>query len=159
MPSRVRELGIVPGTLPTGPLNAITDVPGVLIGHTTIDDRADLHTGVTAIVPPGFSTGLPAAIAVGNGYGKLVGSTQVDELGLLETPILLTGTLSVFRVADALVTWLLERDPDATSMNPMVGETNERTPPAARVAMISGPIETTTNIRPVNAAAAPPTTR
>jgi D-aminopeptidase len=125
MPSRVRELGIVPGTLPTGPLNAITDVPGVLIGHTTIDDGADLHTGVTAIVPPGFSTGLPAAIAVGNGYGKLVGSTQVDELGLLETPILLTGTLSVFRVADALVTWLLERDPDATSLNPVVGETND----------------------------------
>jgi D-aminopeptidase len=125
MPSRARTLGIIPGTLPTGPLNAITDVPGVLVGHTTLDDGADLHTGVTAIVPPGFSTGLPAAIAVGNGYGKLVGSTQVNELGVLETPILLTGTLSVFRVADALVTWLLERDPTATSLNPLVGETND----------------------------------
>jgi D-aminopeptidase len=128
--------------LPTGPLNAITDVPGVLVGHTTLDDGAEVHTGVTAIVPPGFrdaapgpggspgpgrSPGvrLPAAIAVGNGYGKLVGSTQVDELGVLETPILLTGTLSVFRVADALVTWLLDRDPVATSLNPVVGETND----------------------------------
>ncbi|TDU91900.1 D-aminopeptidase [Kribbella voronezhensis] len=138
MPTRVRSLGIVPGSLETGPLNAITDVAGVLVGHTTIDDGADLHTGVTAIVPPGFGGGtagsrggsaalgaLPAAIAVGNGYGKLVGSTQVDELGVLETPILLTGTLSVFRVADALVSWLLERDPEATSLNPVVGETND----------------------------------
>ena len=159
MPIRARSLGIIPGTLPTGPLNAITDVPGVLVGQTTLDDGADIHTGVTAIVPPGFSSkgpgsgrgtaddssagapgsgrgtadgrsagrreGLPAAVAVGNGYGKLVGSTQVDELGVLETPILLTGTLSVFRVADALVSWLLERDPDATSLNPVVGETND----------------------------------
>src|SRR5689334_20788894 len=96
MPARVRELGIVPGSLPTGSLNAITDVPGVLVGQTTIDDGADLHTGVTAILPPSLSA-VPAAVAVGNGYGKLVGSTQVDELGVLETPILLTGTLSVFR--------------------------------------------------------------
>jgi D-aminopeptidase len=125
MPSRVRELGIVPGTLPPGPLNAITDVPGVRVGQTTIDDGVELHTGVTAIVPDGFAAGLPAAIAVGNGYGKLVGSTQVDELGVVETPILLTGTLSVFRVADALLTWLLDRDPAATSLNPVVGETND----------------------------------
>jgi len=111
--------------LPTGPLNAITDVPGVRVGQTTIDDGGDLHTGVTAIVPDGFAAGLPAAIAVGNGYGKLVGSTQVDELGVLETPVLLTGTLSVFRVADALLTWLLDRDPAATSLNPVVGETND----------------------------------
>lgn len=121
---RVRELGVIPGTLPTGPLNAITDVPGVRVGQTTISE-GDLHTGVTAIVPAGFEAGLPAAIAVGNGYGKLVGSTQVDELGVLETPILLTGTLSVFRVADALLTWLLDRDPTATSLNPVVGETND----------------------------------
>ena len=125
MPSRVRELGVVPGSLPTGPLNAITDVPGVRVGQTTIDDGGDLHTGVTAIVPDGYAAGLPAAIAVGNGYGKLVGSTQVDELGVLETPVLLTGTLSVFRVADALLTWLLDRDPTATSLNPVVGETND----------------------------------
>jgi D-aminopeptidase len=125
VPSRVRELGIVPGTLATGPLNAITDVPGVLVGQTTLDDGNELHTGVTAIVPAGFATGLPTAVAVGNGYGKLVGSTQIDELGVLETPILLTGTLSVFRVADALLTWLLDRDPTATSLNPVVGETND----------------------------------
>ncbi|ADB34144.1 peptidase S58 DmpA [Kribbella flavida DSM 17836] len=137
MQLRARDLGVVPGTLPTGPLNAITDVPGVLVGHTTLDDGADLHTGVTAIVPTpsagaGTSatawspqTALPAAVAVGNGYGKLVGSTQVDELGRLETPILLTGTLSVFRAADALLTYLLDRDSAATSLNPVVGETND----------------------------------
>ncbi|WP_328327182.1 P1 family peptidase [Kribbella sp. NBC_00382] len=128
---RIRALGVVPGTLPTGRLNAITDVPGVLVGHTTLA-TGPINTGVTAIVPPGYADGaagyaggLPAAIAVGNGYGKLVGSTQVDELGVLETPVLLTGTLSVFRVADALVSWLLARDPDAISLNPVVGETND----------------------------------
>ncbi|WBQ07284.1 P1 family peptidase [Kribbella sp. CA-293567] len=121
---RIRSLGVTPGSLPTGRLNAITDVPGVLVGQTTLAD-GDLNTGVTAIVPPGFATGVAAAVAVGNGYGKLVGSTQVDELGVIETPILLTGTLSVFRVADALLTWLLDRDPTATSLNPIVGETND----------------------------------
>lgn len=123
-PRRVRDLGITIGTLPTGPLNAITDVPGVRVGQTTISS-GDLHTGVTAIVPSSAADGLPAAVAVGNGYGKLVGSTQVDELGVIETPILLTGTLSVFRVADALLTWLLDRNPRATSLNPVVGETND----------------------------------
>lgn len=121
---RIRALGVVPGTLPPGPLNAITDVPGVLVGHTTLAGGS-VNTGVTAIVPPGYAGGLPAAIAVGNGYGKLVGSTQVEELGVLETPVLLTGTLLVFRVADALLTWLLARDPDAISLNPVVGETND----------------------------------
>jgi D-aminopeptidase len=123
-PRRVRDLGVTVGTLPPGPLNAITDVPGVRVGQTTIS-TGDLHTGVTAIVPDGYADGLPAAVAVGNGYGKLVGSTQVDELGVIETPVLLTGTLSVFRVADALLTWLLDRDPKATSLNPVVGETND----------------------------------
>ncbi|MGW1346309.1 P1 family peptidase [Kribbella sp. NPDC002412] len=123
-PRRVRDLGIAMGTLPTGPLNAITDVPGVRVGQTTIS-AGDLRTGVTAIVPSSYADGLPAAVAVGNGYGKLVGSTQVDELGVIETPILLTGTLSVFRVADALLTWLLDRNPRATSLNPVVGETND----------------------------------
>jgi D-aminopeptidase len=123
-PRRVRDLGVVVGTLSPGPLNAITDVPGIRVGQTTISS-GDLNTGVTAIVPDGYGDGLPAAVAVGNGYGKLVGSTQVDELGVVETPILLTGTLSVFRVADALLTWLLERDPRATSLNPVVGETND----------------------------------
>jgi len=120
----VRELGVVVGTLDTGPLNAITDVPGVRVGQTTITGDG-LNTGVTAIVPDGWAETLPAAIAVGNGYGKLVGSTQVDELGVIETPILLTGTLSTFRVADALLTWLLDRNPRATSLNPIVGETND----------------------------------
>ncbi|TCC09825.1 P1 family peptidase [Kribbella soli] len=123
-PRRVRELGVVVGTLPTGPLNAITDVPGVRVGQTTITGDG-LNTGVTAVVPDGWAETLPAAIAVGNGYGKLVGSTQLDELGVIETPILLTGTLSTFRVADALLTWLLDRDPRATSLNPIVGETND----------------------------------
>ncbi|MGC4939650.1 P1 family peptidase [Kribbella sp. DT2] len=124
MQTRARDLGVVIGSLPTGALNAITDVPGVRVGQTTIDD-GDLHTGVTAIVPADVTAGLPAVVAVGNGYGKLVGTTQVDELGRLETPILLTGTLSVFRAADALLTYLLDRDPKATSLNPVVGETND----------------------------------
>jgi D-aminopeptidase len=123
VPRRVRELGVVVGQLPPGPLNAITDVPGVRVGQTTLAGDG-LNTGVTAIVPDGYAETLPAAVAVGNGYGKLVGSTQVDELGVLETPILLTGTLSTFRVADALLTWLLERSP-ATSLNALVGETND----------------------------------
>ncbi|WP_083750871.1 P1 family peptidase [Kribbella sp. ALI-6-A] len=125
MQTRARDLGVVTGTLPTGELNAITDIPGILVGHTTLGNGNDLHTGVTAIVPAGVTSGLPAAVAIGNGYGKLVGSTQLDELGLLETPIVLTGTLSVFRAADALLTYLLDRDPQATSLNPVVGETND----------------------------------
>ena len=123
-PRRVRELGVVVGTLATGPLNAITDVPGVRVGQTTITGDG-LNTGVTAIVPDGWERTLPAAVAVGNGYGKLIGTTQVDELGVIETPILLTGTLSTFRVADAFLTWLLDRNPRATSLNPIVGETND----------------------------------
>ncbi|GAA3106348.1 P1 family peptidase [Kribbella aluminosa] len=115
---------MVVGTLPTGSLNAITDVPGVRVGQTTITGDG-LNTGVTAIVPDGWEATLPAAVAVGNGYGKLIGTTQVDELGVIETPILLTGTLSTFRVADAFLTWLLDRDPRATSLNPIVGETND----------------------------------
>ncbi|MEU8264892.1 P1 family peptidase [Micromonospora sp. NPDC048999] len=125
---RARDLGIVVGALPTGPHNAITDVPGVLVGHTTIDNGADLHTGVTAVVPSQLGPGrwaLPAAVYTGNGYGKLVGSTQVGELGVLESPIVLTGTLSVFRAADALLTYLMNRRPDGLSFNPLVGETND----------------------------------
>ncbi|MER7361535.1 P1 family peptidase [Nonomuraea wenchangensis] len=123
---RARSLGVVVGALPTGPLNAITDVPGVLVGHTTVDDGADLHTGVTAIVPESLAGGgLPAAVHTGNGYGKLVGSTQVDELGVLESPVVLTATLSVFRAADAVLTYLMGRRPDGVSFNPLVGETND----------------------------------
>ncbi len=124
---RARDLGIVVGVLPTGQHNAITDVDGVLVGHTTIDDGAGLHTGVTAIVPAQLAArrSLPGAVEVGNGYGKLVGSTQVGELGVLESPVVLTGTLSVFRAADAVLTYLMAGHPDGMSFNPLVGETND----------------------------------
>ncbi len=129
-PRRVRELGILVGSLPTGPLNAITDVPGVRVGHTTIVDPPRLHTGVTAVVPDaldGDRRSLPCGLFVGNGFGKLVGATQVAELGEIETPILLTATLSAFRAADALVTHVLA-DPghqETRTLNPVVGETND----------------------------------
>ncbi|KAB8188461.1 S58 family peptidase [Nonomuraea phyllanthi] len=125
---RARALGIVVGALPTGHLNSITDVEGVLVGHSTIDNGADLHTGVTAVVPTQLTAarpGLPAAVHTGNGHGKLIGSTQMDELGVLESPIVLTATLSAFRAADALLTYLMARHPDGLSFNPLVGETND----------------------------------
>ncbi|KQN99538.1 aminopeptidase [Stenotrophomonas sp. Leaf70] len=118
------------GTLPTGPRNAITDVAGVGVGHATLNEGTRLHTGVTAILPHAgnlYRQRVPAAIVVGNGYGKLAGITQVQELGELETPILLTGTLSTWKVADATVDWLL-RQPgmeQVRSINPVVGETND----------------------------------
>jgi D-aminopeptidase len=127
---RLRDLGISIGRHPTGPLNAITDVAGVRVGHATVRDGERFHTGVTAVLPQGgnlFRAKVPAAIVVGNGFGKLAGSTQVQELGTLETPILLTGTLSVPRVADALITYMLELpgNEDVRSINPVVGETND----------------------------------
>src|SRR5690606_14760835 len=127
---RAREAGIVIGSLPTGPLNALVDVRGVAVGHATVTEGDAVHTGVTAILPhPGdlYRERVPAAIHVGNGYGKLLGVTQVRELGELETPILLTGTLSVWRAADALVTWMLGRPgmEQVRSLNPVVGETND----------------------------------
>ena len=118
---RARDLGVVTGGR-TGEHNAITDVPGVRVGHTTVVDPPDIHTGVTAIVPDG--TPLPAGLFVGNGHGKLIGATQLAELGVLESPIVLTATLSAFRAADALVTWLMARS-DALSLNPVVGECND----------------------------------
>ncbi len=122
-------MGIAPGSLEPGPHNAISDVPGVLVGQVTLDNGADLHTGVTAIVPEQLRTRrtLPAGLFVGNGYGKLVGATQLVELGEIETPILLTGTLSAFKVADALVTYMLglPGNEAMTSVNPVVGETND----------------------------------
>jgi D-aminopeptidase len=127
-PRRARDLGIVVGALPTGPRDAITDVDGVLVGHTTIDDGADLHTGVTAVVPTSLTRtrqALPAGVYVGNGYGKLIGSTQVAELGVLESPVVLTATLSVFRAADAVLTYLMGLRPRGVSFNPLVGETND----------------------------------
>ncbi|RMI92702.1 aminopeptidase [Streptomyces sp. ZS0098] len=126
---RARDLGVVVGPTPTGPLNALTDVPGVRVGHATVRTRPDVHSGVTAVVPDGVRPGapVPAGVFVGNGYGKLIGSTQLAELGELETPVLLTSTLSAFRVADALVGWVLEQPgcDSVLSLNPVVGECND----------------------------------
>jgi D-aminopeptidase len=127
---RARDLGIAPGLLPTGPLNAITDVPGVAVGHATLREGDSIRTGVTAILPHRgnlFHDRVPAAVYVGNGFGKLVGVTQVAELGELETPILLTCTLCVWRAADAMVDYLLSQPgmEEVRSINPVVGETND----------------------------------
>jgi len=125
-----RDLGISVGVFPTGTANAITDVEGVLVGHTTVWEGESVRTGVTAIRPhPGnlFRQRVPAAIHVGNGFGKLLGVTQVRELGELETPILLTCTLCVWRAADAMVEWLISQEgmENVRSINPVVGETND----------------------------------
>ncbi|WP_437477645.1 P1 family peptidase [Sorangium sp. So ce1014] len=127
---RARELGVAPGIFDPGPLNAITDVGGVRVGHATVVEGDAIRTGVTAVLPHGANLYLdrvPAAIHVGNGFGKLVGSTQVRELGELETPLLLTSTLCVFRAADALVEWMLAQPgmEEVRSLNPVVGETND----------------------------------
>jgi D-aminopeptidase len=127
---RAREAGIKAGVLSPGPLNAITDVGGVLVGHTTLIRGDDVRTGVTAILPHGgnlFHEKVPGAIFVGNGFGKLAGSTQVNELGEIETPILLTSTLSVPRVADYLIDYMLALpgNEDVQSINPVVAETND----------------------------------
>ncbi|MEE4382897.1 MAG: P1 family peptidase, partial [Pseudomonadales bacterium] len=126
---RARELGIVVGVFPPGPWNAITDVEGVRVGHETLVAGDDVRTGVTAIVPaPGnlYTRPVPAALHVGNGYGKLVGATQLRELGELETPILLTCTLCVWSAARGLVRWLQEQPGIGEhTINPVVGETND----------------------------------
>jgi D-aminopeptidase len=127
--ARARDLGIVPGLLPPGELNAITDVPGVRVGHTTLIEGSDIRTGVTAIVHDRLTgaQALSAGLAVGNGYGKIVGTTQVSELGVIETPVLLTGTLCTFRAADALVGYMLSLpgNEDLGTVNPVVAETND----------------------------------
>lgn len=127
---RLRDLGIVPGALPTGPLNAITDVPGVRVGHATvIHDDGPARTGVTAIHPhegSAFRSLVPAAIAVLNGAGEITGRSQVDEYGLLETPILITNTLSVGVAHAACIDWLAAREPALGSTDfviPVVAET------------------------------------
>jgi len=126
---RAREAGVIVGVFPVGSSNAITDVPGVRVGQSTIRGNG-VNTGVTAILPhagnPYFER-VPAAIVVGNGFGKLIGVSQVRELGEIETPILLTCTLCVWRAADALVAWLLALPgmEDVRSINPVVGETND----------------------------------
>src|SRR5215216_3511626 len=127
---RAREAGVIVGVLPTGPLNAITDVDGVLVGHTTIIRGDNIRTGVTAILPHGgnlFKEKVPGAVFVGNGFGKLAGSTQVNELGEIETPILLTSTLSVPRVADFVIDYMLALpgNEKVQSSNPLVAETND----------------------------------
>jgi hypothetical protein len=127
---RARDLGIKVGVLPPGPLNSITDVAGVKVGHTTLIKGEDIRTGVTAILPHGgnlFREKVPGGVFVGNAFGKLIGSTQVNELGEIETPILLTSTLSTPRVADALISYMLslKGNEDVQSVNPLVGETND----------------------------------
>lgn len=127
---RARDIGLAIGVLPPGSLNAITDVSGVRVGHRTIIEGENIRTGVTAILPHGgnvFQQKVPAAIEVGNGFGKLTGSTQVEELGALETPIVLTNTLSVFTVADALLAYTLglKGNEGVESVNPVAAETND----------------------------------
>ena len=127
---RARDLGITVGVLPTGPLNSITDVEGVLVGHTTLIKGDNIRTGVTAILPHNgnlFRDKVPGAVFVGNGFGKLAGSTQVNELGEIETPILLTSTLNVPRVADFLLDYMLALpgNEEVQSINPLVAETND----------------------------------
>src|SRR3712207_860205 len=134
---RARDLGVRPGIFTPGTHNAITDVAGVRVGHATVVRGDSVRTGVTAVLPHGgnaFHDRVPAAVYVGNGFGKLLGVTQVTELGELETPILLTCTLCVWKAADALVAWMLEQPgmAEVSSINPVVGETNDATLNAIR---------------------------
>src|SRR5216110_1323393 len=127
---RASDLGLKVGILPSGPLDTITDVAGVEVGQTTIIRGDNIRTGVTAVLPHSgnlYREKVPGAIFVGNGFGKLAGSTQVDEMGNIETPILLTSTTSVPRAADALVAYMLALpgNEDVLSINPVVGETND----------------------------------
>ncbi len=127
---RATDLGIPSGALPRGPLDAITDVGGVRVGQVTMNEGASIRTGVTVILPHSgnlFRDKVPGAVFVGNAFGKLAGSTQVEELGEIETPIALTSTLNVPRVADAILDYMLGL-PDnerVQSVNPLVGETND----------------------------------
>lgn len=127
---RARELGIAPGVLEPGPHNAITDVAGVRVGHATIVQGENVRTGVTAILPHGgnlFQQKVAGAIHIFNAFGKLVGATQVQELGQIETPVLLTNTMSVWDAAAALADWMLAQpgNENVRSINPVVGETND----------------------------------
>jgi D-aminopeptidase len=129
---RAREAGITIGILPTGPLNAITDVAGVRVGQVTIVEGANIRTGVTAILPHGgnlYQDKVPAGFSVGNAYGKFMGSTQIEELGEIETPIVLTNTLNVPEGAAGVVEWTLKQpgNEEVRSVNAIVGETNDGT--------------------------------
>jgi D-aminopeptidase len=156
---RARDIGLAVGVFEPGEWNAITDVAGVRVGHATVIEGESVRTGITAILPHGdnaYQSRAPAAIHVGNGYGKLLGVTQVRELGEIETPVLLTCTLCVWKAADAMVEWLLEQPGmgGVGSLNALVGETNDgglndiRSRPitpghvrAALEAASSGPVE------------------
>ena len=127
---RAREMGIAPGVLPTGRYNAITDVRPVRIGHVTVIEGDDIRTGATAILPHDgnlYADRVPAGLTVGNGFGKLMGATQIVELGEIETPIVLTNTLCVARAADAVIDWTMDQPGNGavTTVNPVVGETND----------------------------------
>lgn len=127
---RVREYGVKVGVLPTGKYNAITDVAGVTVGHTTLLEGENIRTGVTAILPHEgnvFQQKVPAAVHVGNGFGKLAGSTQIKELGNLESPIILTNTLGVGTAMNAVVGYTLQQagNEQVQSVNAVVGETND----------------------------------
>jgi D-aminopeptidase len=127
---RARELGLSPGILPAGEYNAITDVSGVRVGHFTLNRGNAIHTGATAILPHGgnvYQDKVPAAMVIGNGFGKMTGFSQVEELGEIETPILLTNTLNVPNAAHALVEWTLRQkgNEKVWTINPIVGETND----------------------------------
>ncbi len=127
---RPRALGIAPGVLPPGPLNAITDVADVHVGQVTLVEGDDIRTGATAILPHGGSLlqdRVPAGLSVANGHGKMMGATQIVELGEIETPLVLTNTLAVPRAAEAILDWTLGRpgNEKAVSINPVVGETND----------------------------------
>lgn len=127
---RARDLGIAPGVFQPGPLNAITDVAGVRVGHVTLHEGDQVRTGVTVVVPHDgnvFQDKVPGAVFVGNAFGKLAGSTQVDELGTIETPIALTNTLSVGAAMEGLVRWTIAQpgNQEVRSVNALVGETND----------------------------------
>ena len=127
---RARDLGLAPGVFPAGPLNAITDVAGVRVGHVTLIEGDHIRTGVTAVVPAGgnlFQEKVPGAVFVGNAFGKLAGSTQVEELGTIETPIVLTNTLNVGTAMEGVIayTLALPGNERVGSVNALVGETND----------------------------------
>ncbi|MFW5973576.1 MAG: P1 family peptidase, partial [Bacteroidota bacterium] len=127
---RARDVGVIPGILSTGPNNTITDVAGVRVGHVTLVAGDSIRTGVTAVVPHAgnvFQDKVPAGFAVGNGFGKFMGSTQIEELGEIETPIVLTNTLSVPQAAEGILSWTMSLPGNETvrSVNAVVGETND----------------------------------
>src|SRR6188508_3342557 len=129
---RAREIGLAPGVFQPGANNAITDVAGVSVGHATLIQGDNIRTGVTVVVPHHgnvFQDKVPGAVFVGNAFGKLAGSTQVDELGTIETPIALTNTLSVGAAVEGVVRWTLDQagNTDVRSVNALVGETNDGT--------------------------------